>query len=152
MTPAVEREAMTDLTPVIQDLVIANRILGREKVVDAYGHVSVRHPDNPNRFLIARSLAPELVGPEDIVELTRRSAGARRSARPLSRALHSCGDLRGAVGRHGGRPRPCRGHAALRHCPGDKAARHQGQYRLEVEPRGGMAAVRGDLPSPREEP
>ena len=60
---------MSDLKPLIQDLVIANRILAREDVVDAYGHVSVRHPDNPHRFLIARSLAPELVGPDDIVEL-----------------------------------------------------------------------------------
>ena len=48
---------MSNLDAVIQDLVIANRILAREEVVDAYGHVSVRHPDNPNRFLIARSLA-----------------------------------------------------------------------------------------------
>jgi len=53
----------------IHDLVIANRILAREEVVDAYGHVSVRHPDEPKRFLIARSLAPELVGPDDFVEL-----------------------------------------------------------------------------------
>src|SRR5262252_2515968 len=60
---------MGSFDALIQDLVIANRILAREEVVDAYGHVSVRHPDNPNRFLIARSLAPELVGPEDIVEL-----------------------------------------------------------------------------------
>jgi ribulose-5-phosphate 4-epimerase/fuculose-1-phosphate aldolase len=60
---------MRNFDPLIQDLVIANRILAKEEVVDAYGHVSVRHPENPNRFLIARSLAPELVGPEDIVEL-----------------------------------------------------------------------------------
>lgn len=60
---------MSDLKPLIQDLVIANRILAREEVVDAYGHVSVRHPDNPHRFLIARSLAPDLVGPDDITEL-----------------------------------------------------------------------------------
>jgi HCOMODA/2-hydroxy-3-carboxy-muconic semialdehyde decarboxylase len=60
---------MSNLEALIQDLVIANRILAREEVVDAYGHVSVRHPDNPHRFLIARSLAPELVHPEDIVEL-----------------------------------------------------------------------------------
>ena len=60
---------MSNLETLIQDLVIANRILAREEIVDAYGHVSVRHPDRPNRFLIARSLAPELVGPEDIVEL-----------------------------------------------------------------------------------
>jgi ribulose-5-phosphate 4-epimerase/fuculose-1-phosphate aldolase len=55
---------MSNLDAVIQDLVIANRILAREEVVDAYGHVSVRHPDDPNRFLIARSLAPEVVGAE----------------------------------------------------------------------------------------
>jgi HCOMODA/2-hydroxy-3-carboxy-muconic semialdehyde decarboxylase len=60
---------MTDLNALTRDLVIANRILAREEVVDAYGHVSVRHPDNAHHFLIARSLAPELVGPEDIVEL-----------------------------------------------------------------------------------
>src|SRR5436305_2270909 len=60
---------MSSLDSLIQDLVIANRILAREDVVDAYGHVSVRHPDNPHRFLIARSLAPELVGPDDIFEL-----------------------------------------------------------------------------------
>src|SRR6202035_1247690 len=59
---------MGNLDTLIQDLVIANRILAREEVVDAYGHVSVRHPDDPNRFLIARSLAPELVGAEDIVD------------------------------------------------------------------------------------
>ncbi len=60
---------MSNCDALIHDLVIANRILASEEVVDAYGHVTVRHPDNPNRFLIARSLAPELVGPEDIVEL-----------------------------------------------------------------------------------
>src|ERR1700675_3881676 len=60
---------MSNFDALIRDLVIANRILAREEVVDAYGHVSVRHPDNPNHFLIARSLAPDLVGPEDIVEL-----------------------------------------------------------------------------------
>src|SRR6202030_1412177 len=56
---------MSTLDSLLQDLVIANRILAREEVVDAYGHVSVRHPDDPKRFLIARSLAPELVGPSD---------------------------------------------------------------------------------------
>src|ERR1700687_5395769 len=60
---------MGSLDSLVQDLVIANRVLAREEVVDAYGHVSVRHRDNPHRFLIARSLAPELVAPADIVEL-----------------------------------------------------------------------------------
>ena len=53
----------------IEDLVAANRILAAESVVDGYGHVSVRHDKDPNRYLIARSVAPELVTAEDILEL-----------------------------------------------------------------------------------
>ena len=60
---------MASLDTLIQDLVIANRILAKEDVVDAYGHISVRHPDKPNHFFISRSLAPELIEKEDIVEL-----------------------------------------------------------------------------------
>lgn len=51
-----------------EDLVAANRILAREGIVDAYGHVSVRHPSNPNRYLMSRSLAPILVTADDIME------------------------------------------------------------------------------------
>jgi HCOMODA/2-hydroxy-3-carboxy-muconic semialdehyde decarboxylase len=51
-------------------LVVANHILYRERVVDGFGHVSVRSPDNPNRYWISRSLAPALVTADDIVELT----------------------------------------------------------------------------------
>ncbi len=53
----------------IADLVAANRILARQEVVDGYGHVSVRHHQDPQRFLISRSLAPESVSADDIVEL-----------------------------------------------------------------------------------
>src|SRR5713226_461244 len=60
---------MSSLDTVIQDLVIANRILAKEDVVDAYGHVSIRHPDKPKHFFLARSLAPDLVERGDIVEL-----------------------------------------------------------------------------------
>ena len=82
---------MSNFDALIQDLVIANRILAREEVVDAYGHVSVRHPDNPNRFLIARSLAPELVGPEDIVELDLDGQPGRDEDRSLylERFIHA---------------------------------------------------------------
>lgn len=52
----------------LEDLVAANRILANEGVLDAYGHVSVRHPGNPNRYLMSRSLAPILVTVNDIVE------------------------------------------------------------------------------------
>jgi ribulose-5-phosphate 4-epimerase/fuculose-1-phosphate aldolase len=60
---------MSNLDTLISDLVIANRILAKEDVVDAYGHISVRHPDNPKHFFISRSLAPELIEKRDIVEL-----------------------------------------------------------------------------------
>jgi HCOMODA/2-hydroxy-3-carboxy-muconic semialdehyde decarboxylase len=52
----------------IEDLVAANRILAAEGIFDAFGHVSVRHPRDPNRFLLACSLAPELVTAGDILE------------------------------------------------------------------------------------
>ena len=74
---------MSSLDTLIQDMVIANRILAKEDVVDAYGHVSVRHPENPSRFLIARSVSPELVGAEDIVELGLDGQPAGDDKRPL---------------------------------------------------------------------
>ena len=59
---------MSDFAPAIRDLVAANRILAREDVLDAYGHVSVRHPLRPERFLMACSRPPELVEYADILE------------------------------------------------------------------------------------
>jgi ribulose-5-phosphate 4-epimerase/fuculose-1-phosphate aldolase len=53
----------------IEDVVAANRILAALEIVDGYGHVSARHDRDPNRFLIARSVAPELVTANDILEL-----------------------------------------------------------------------------------
>jgi HCOMODA/2-hydroxy-3-carboxy-muconic semialdehyde decarboxylase len=53
---------------VIEDLVAANRILARHGVLDAWGHVSVRHPANPERYLLSRARAPALVSAEDIME------------------------------------------------------------------------------------
>jgi ribulose-5-phosphate 4-epimerase/fuculose-1-phosphate aldolase len=52
-----------------EDVALANRILANEGVFDAFGHVSLRHPTNPERFLISRHRAPELVQPADILEL-----------------------------------------------------------------------------------
>ncbi|HWI35658.1 MAG TPA: class II aldolase/adducin family protein [Burkholderiales bacterium] len=53
---------------IFEDLVAAYRILAAHGVIDAYGHVSMRSPDNPQRYFIARSLAPEVVQVEDIME------------------------------------------------------------------------------------
>jgi HCOMODA/2-hydroxy-3-carboxy-muconic semialdehyde decarboxylase len=52
----------------IEDLVVAYRTLAEFGIIDAYGHVSVRSDRDPNRYLIARSLAPELVTEADIME------------------------------------------------------------------------------------
>jgi ribulose-5-phosphate 4-epimerase/fuculose-1-phosphate aldolase len=52
----------------IEDLVAANRILALEGVLDAFGHVSIRHPSNPNRYLLSRAIAPSLVTAQDIME------------------------------------------------------------------------------------
>jgi len=52
----------------LDDLVAAYRILAEHGVIDAYGHVSMRSPDNPKRYFIARSLAPEIVQLEDVME------------------------------------------------------------------------------------
>ena len=52
----------------VEDLVAANRILVEHGVIDAYGHVSVRSENDPARYLLARSIAPELVTHEDILE------------------------------------------------------------------------------------
>lgn len=54
---------------VIADLVLASRILANEGVLDAYGHVSIRHPTNPDRYLMARSRAPALITAADVLEL-----------------------------------------------------------------------------------
>jgi ribulose-5-phosphate 4-epimerase/fuculose-1-phosphate aldolase len=55
-----------DLT---RETVLANRILGNESILDAYGHVSMRCPDRPDRFVMSVAKAPELVVPADLVEL-----------------------------------------------------------------------------------
>lgn len=73
------------------DLVVANRILAREDVVDAYGHVSLRHSGDPKRFFLARSLAPELVEPGDIMEfdLEGNALGGDRRQPYLERFIHA---------------------------------------------------------------
>jgi len=64
-----EHSGSHPISNLLSDLVVANRILANQGVVDGYGHVSVRNPTNPNHFLISRWLAPDLVTEGDIVEL-----------------------------------------------------------------------------------
>ena len=74
---------MSALDNLLNDLVIANKVLAKEEVVDAYGHISVRHPDNPKRFFLSRSLAPEHVTRDDIVEHDLECNPAAGDDRPL---------------------------------------------------------------------
>jgi ribulose-5-phosphate 4-epimerase/fuculose-1-phosphate aldolase len=57
-------------TQALDELVTANRILAREGVVDSFGHVSVRHPDRADRYLLSRARAPECIDVEDLMEFT----------------------------------------------------------------------------------
>ena len=66
----------------IDDLITANRVLAQEGVVDAFGHVSVRHNLDPNRFFLSRSLAPALVTPDDLIEYDLDSNAVNAKGRP----------------------------------------------------------------------
>ena len=69
---------------------LANRIIAHEGVLDGFGHVSVRHPDHPDRYLLSRSRSPELVEPADLLEFTLDSDPCRYAkSRVLRRAGRS---------------------------------------------------------------
>jgi ribulose-5-phosphate 4-epimerase/fuculose-1-phosphate aldolase len=61
---------MAALDLVLEELVTANRILAREGVVDGFGHVTVRHPQRPDRYLMSRARAPDCVEVADLMEFT----------------------------------------------------------------------------------
>ena len=54
------------IADVLHELIVATRILANESVLDAFGHVSVRHPGDPNRYYIQRHRAPEIAENSDI--------------------------------------------------------------------------------------
>ena len=76
----------------IRDLVVANRILANEGVVDAFGHISIRHPENPGQYFLARSRSPELVEDEDLIEFDLDSNAVDLGNRlPYAeRYIHGC--------------------------------------------------------------
>jgi HCOMODA/2-hydroxy-3-carboxy-muconic semialdehyde decarboxylase len=81
---------MGQLDDLLRDLVVANRILANEDVVDAYGHISVRHPDNPKGFFMSRSRAPELVERPDLIEFDQAGEPVKDSRQPyLERFIHA---------------------------------------------------------------
>jgi HCOMODA/2-hydroxy-3-carboxy-muconic semialdehyde decarboxylase len=75
-----------------QEVATANRILANEGVLDAFGHISMRHPEKPDRYLIARYGAAEIMRADDILELTLDSKPVEpTSARLFSElVIHGC--------------------------------------------------------------
>ena len=75
---------------VLADLAAASRILATQGVVDGFGHVSLRHPSAPDRYLMARSIAPALVTPDDMIEYDLDSNPCNANGRGsfLERFIH----------------------------------------------------------------
>src|SRR5215469_2891585 len=73
------------LAETLHELIVATRILANEKILDAFGHVSVRNPNNPSHYFIPRHRAPELAEISDLVELNLDS----EPVRPVSHRLYS---------------------------------------------------------------
>jgi HCOMODA/2-hydroxy-3-carboxy-muconic semialdehyde decarboxylase len=76
----------------LEELALANRILAHEGVLDAFGHVSVRHPGDPGRYLLSRSRSPALIEPDDILEFTLDSEPVKPPKALLyaERVIHGC--------------------------------------------------------------
>jgi ribulose-5-phosphate 4-epimerase/fuculose-1-phosphate aldolase len=81
---------VADLDSARENLASASRILVDQGVFDAAGHVSMRHPSNPDRYLMSRSLAPQLVAAGDIMEFTLESEPMGGDARRpfIERFIH----------------------------------------------------------------
>jgi ribulose-5-phosphate 4-epimerase/fuculose-1-phosphate aldolase len=80
----------TPLHAVVDDLVAANHILARHGVLDGFGHVSARHPERPDRYLLSRSLAPALVARDDVMtfDLDSNAVGGDARRPYLERFIH----------------------------------------------------------------
>jgi ribulose-5-phosphate 4-epimerase/fuculose-1-phosphate aldolase len=77
----------------LEDLVAAYRVLAEYGVIDAYGHVSVRSPRDPNRYYLARALAPERVQIEDLIEYDLDSRPLEERARESVRERFIHGEI-----------------------------------------------------------
>jgi HCOMODA/2-hydroxy-3-carboxy-muconic semialdehyde decarboxylase len=78
------------LDDVLEELVTANRILATEGIVDSFGHISVRHPERPQHYLLSRARAPDCIEVEDIMEfaLDGTAVDARNRKPYLERFIH----------------------------------------------------------------
>ena len=74
----------------IDKVVVANRILYQQGVVDGFGHASARHDQSPDHFLLARNMAPGLVRRDDILTFDLDGAAVDADGRRvyLERFIH----------------------------------------------------------------
>jgi ribulose-5-phosphate 4-epimerase/fuculose-1-phosphate aldolase len=81
---------MSTVSDALRDLVIANRILAAHQVLDAFGHVSIRHPENPDTYFLARSKGPATVTLDDLIEFTLDSQPINQNGRAMyaERQIH----------------------------------------------------------------
>ena len=88
--PGLAQSPPPGVGSLIEDLVAANRILADQGVLDGFGHVSVRHPEHPDRLLLSRSLAPALTTADDIMEYDLDCTPLTAQGRPsfLERFIH----------------------------------------------------------------
>jgi ribulose-5-phosphate 4-epimerase/fuculose-1-phosphate aldolase len=82
----------SSLAEIRYELALASRMLANESVLDAFGHVSMRHPDDPRRYLLPRSRSPQLVEPADVLEYTLDSEPVKAPKEKLfaERVIHGC--------------------------------------------------------------
>jgi ribulose-5-phosphate 4-epimerase/fuculose-1-phosphate aldolase len=93
IAPIPEQEAVPDnLSDARYEVALANRMLANEGVLDAFGHVSLRHPADPNRYLLSRSRSPGLIEPDDVLEFTLDSEPVVPPSVQLyaERVIHGC--------------------------------------------------------------
>ena len=81
-----------DLSDLRYQIALANRLLTNEGVLDAFGHVSMRHPTDPGRYLLSRSRSPGVIEAGDILEFTLDSEPVVPPTVQLytERVIHGC--------------------------------------------------------------
>jgi ribulose-5-phosphate 4-epimerase/fuculose-1-phosphate aldolase len=76
------------------DIALASRMLANEGVLDAFGHVSLRHPHDPGRYLLSRSRSPLAIEPDDVLEFTLDSEPVKAPPATMrlfaERVIHGC--------------------------------------------------------------
>jgi ribulose-5-phosphate 4-epimerase/fuculose-1-phosphate aldolase len=90
MSVATPKSGGAVAAELLDDLAAASRILAAQNVVDGFGHVSMRHPDASDRYLMARSIAPALVTPADLIEydLDSNACDANGRSSFIERFIH----------------------------------------------------------------